>query len=325
MAAGGVALAAFAPTNARVAQAQAQAAAPRVALVIAGTVQVQADRVGAFRSRLRELGYIEGRNLILEIHEVAGRFERLPALLDEIARSSPRIIVVHGSEMVKATRDVTLTIPVVAAMMGDPVSQGFAASLARPGGNVTGNVLFQEVSDQKTMEILREIVPGAKRVSVLSYSGCPTREQSAKLFQAAAAKLGLSVDILYVTSLKEVPDAFARAAAQRAQMLIVANQPLLSSQPKLIVDLAARHRIPAIYASDSFVADGGLAVYGFSATGMFRNAANFVDRILKGRPPGELPFEQPTQFEMVINLKTAKALGLTIPQSVLIRADRVIE
>ena len=319
------ALAALVPPMALMARAaQAQTATARVTLVLTGTARSHAERVEIIRQRLRELGHVEGRNLILDVREIDGHFERLPKLMEEIVRTNPRVIVVGGSQSVRAAMAATSTIPIVTFTVGAPVAQGFANSLARPGKNVTGNVLIESVSDEKTVEIIHEIVPHARRVAFLDDPANPVAGR-AERFAASAAKRGLSPIFVSASSLAELAPAFASAAKQQAQMMIVANTALFSANPKATVALAAHHRIPAIYANDTYVADGGLVTYGYSNAAMARNAAVFVDRILKGRKAAELPFEQPTQFELVLNLKTAKVLGLKIPQSVLIRAERVIE
>ena len=323
MAAGGAAVAPLAAINTSV--ARAQAAAPRVALVIAGSMRTQSDRVDAFRNRLRELGHVEGRNLVLDLRELDGRFDQLPAVMAEVVQSGPRVIVTHGAAATRAARALTTTIPIVLAIIGDPVKEGFAASFARPGGNITGNSMILGLSVEKTMEILHEIVPKAARVGLLIDPQVPTYQVNRKLFEAAAAKRRLTPVYMNASSLQELPQAFADGVAQRVDMLVVESLELFTVNPKLIVDLAARHRLPAIYSVDSFVASGALVVYGYNSARFFANAAVFVDRILKGRKPAELPFEQPTQIDMVLNMKTAKALGLKIPHSVLIRAERVIE
>ena len=305
--------------------AQTTPAAPRVVLLIAGSVRTQSDRVDAFRKRLRELGYVEGNNLTLEIRELDGRFDQLPAMMQAIVESKPAVIVLHGAAAARAARALTSTIPIVLAIIGDPVKEGFAASFARPGGNLTGNSMILGLSVEKTMEILHEIVPRAARAGLLIDPQVPTYEVNKKLFEAAAAKRRLTPVYLHASSLPELPQAFAAGVAQRIDMLVVESLELFTVNPKLIVDLAARHRLPAIYSVDSFVASGALVVYGYNTAHFFANAAVFVDRILKGRKPAELPFEQPTQIDMVLNMKTANSLGLKIPQTVLIRANRVIE
>ena len=304
--------------------AQNTPAAPRVALVISGSVRTQSERVDAFRNRLRELGYLEGKTLTLEIREIQGRFDQWPKIMADVVASKPAIIVTHGLGL-QAAHSATKTIPVVAAVTGDPVKEGFAASLARPGGNVTGNTLILGVTAEKTVEIGHELVPAAKRIGFLVNSGGSSFSGNRQLFEAAANKRGLAPVVLVASTPQEVPKAIADGVAQRVDVLIVASQDVFSTEPQVITDLVARHRLPTVYSADPFIAAGGLVVNGFNTVRLFANAATFVDRILKGRKPAELPFEQPTQIEMVVNMKTAKALGIKIPQSVLVRADRVIE
>ena len=303
---------------------QSATAAPRVVLLISSSMRTQSERVDAFRKRLRELGYIEGKNLIFELRELDGKVDQLPAIMREIVQSNPAVIVTHGAGN-QAARAATSTIPVVIAFTGNAVVEELAVSLARPGGNFTGNTTIQSIAFEKNVEILHEIVPKAARVGLLTNPQRKTHEASKKLFEAAAASRRLKAVILHAAGTQEIPKAFEQAVAQRVDMLVVSSNDTFSNEPKMVVDLAARHRLPTIYSGDSFVAHGGLVFYGFSGAWLFGNAAVFVDRILKGRKPAELPFEQPTTFEMVINMKTAKALGLKIPQSVLVRADRVIE
>ena len=299
-------------------------AMPRVVLVIPGTLQTQPERVNVFRQRLRELGHIEGKNLVLEVRELDSRFEQYPRLMQEIVRSNPQVIVLSGSPAVRAALAATSTIPIVTITVGRPVEQGFAVSLARPGKNVTGNVLIEGVSDEKSVEIIHEFVPKGTRIAFLDDPANPVDGRKQR-FTAAAARRKLTPLFVSASSVQDVPQAFTSAVAQRAQMMVVANTSIFLANPKLVVELAARHRLPAVYPNDAFVADGALVTYGYSNAVMARNAALIVDRILKGRKPAELPFEQPTRFEMIVNLKTAKALGLKVPQTVLVRADRVIE
>ena len=304
--------------------AQTAPTAPRVVLVIAGSVRTQPERVNAFRDRLRELGYVEGKNLTLEIRELQGRNDQLPNIMAEVVASRPAIIVAHG-QGVHAAHAATKTIPIVAAITGDPVKEGIAASFARPGGNVTGNALIYSVSSEKTVEIAHEIVPGAKRIGYLSNPNNISFEANKKLFEAAAAKRRLTPVVLTATTLQEIPKAITGGVAQRIDALIVATQDLFVIEPQVITGLVARLRLPAVYSADAFIGAGGLVVNGFNTVQLFANAATMVDRIIKGRKPAELPFEQPTLIEMVLNMKTAKALGIKIPQTVLVRADRVIE
>ena len=288
-------------------------------------MRTQSDRVNAFRNRLRELGYVEGINLIFELRELDGKFDQLPRIMGEIAAANPDVIVMHGAAAARAAKAAAPAIPIVLAIIGDPVKEGFAATLARPGGTITGNTMILGLSSQKTVEILHEMVPTAKRIGLLIDPAVPTYEINKKLFEEAAATRRLTPVYLHASSLQELPQAFAGAVAQRVDMVVVESLELFTADPKIIVDLAARHRLPTIYSVDSFVPAGGLVFYGYNSARFFANAAVIVDRILKGRKPAELPFEQPTTFEMVLNMKTAKSLGLKIPQTVLMRADRVIE
>ncbi len=305
--------------------AQSTPATPRIVLVLPGNLRNMAMRADAFHQRLRELGYIEGKNLIVEIRELDGKFDQLPTLLAEIVKSRPQIILVQASQSVKAAMQATSTIPIVALTMSDPVEQGVAASLARPGGNVAGNALIEQVADQKTVEILHEMVPEGKRIALLADPASPVYEFRKKRFPLAAAQRGLTPLLVHASRAEELPRAFDDAVKQRAQMLVVANDVFFSVNARAIVDLAARHRIPAIYGNDIYAPLGGLVSYSVRVVEMYRNAALFVDRILKGRKPADLPFEQPTRFEMTLNMKTAKALGLKIPLSLLIMAEKVIE
>jgi ABC-type uncharacterized transport system substrate-binding protein len=320
---GGLVLVPLAKVEAQV--AQAPTAVPRVVLLLPGSMQTWSDRTAAFKQRLGELGYVESRNLILDIRELEGNLERLSKVMIEIVQTNPKVIVVSGSQSVRAAMAATADIAIVAATVGDPVEQGFAVSLARPGRNLTGNALIQDVSDQKTVEILHEIVPGATRVAFLTNPVNPISDRTRKRNQVAAEKQGLNAIFVLASSSKAMPQAFTDAKAQRAEILIVGNDVVLNTYPKIITDLAARHGIPAIYGNAVFPAEGGLVSYAFSSPALFRNAATFVDRILKGGRPGELPFEQPTEFELIINLKTAKALGIKIPDSIMVRATKVIE
>ena len=307
------------------AMAQNTPAVPRVVLLLPGNLRNMAMRADAFHQRLRELGLVEGKNLIVEIRELDGKTDQLPALLAEIVQSRPQIILVQGSQAVKAAMQATKTIPIVALTMSDPVEQGVAASLARPGGNVTGNALIEQVADQKTVEILHEMVPAAKRIALLADPTNPVYAFRKNRFPAAARQRGLTPLLVHASRAEELPRAFDDAVKQRAQMLVVANDVFFTVNARAVVDLAARHRIPAIYGNDIFAPLGGLVSYSVRVVDMYRNAAVFVDRILKGRLPADLPFEQPTRFEVMLNMKTAKSLGLKIPQTVLIRTDRVIE
>ena len=308
---------------------QAQAAAPRVTWVLPGTLRARPGarpgNADAFRQRLRELGYSEGKNLFLDVRELDGRLDQLPSLMAEIVQTDTKVILVYGSQAVRAAMAATKTIPIVTITVGDVVRQGFAESLARPGKNVTGNVLIAETSDQKPLEILHEMVPGAKRVAFLSDAANPVAAGRRTQHQEAAAARSLTPVFLFASNPDELSKAFAEAVEQRAQMMVVADDASLFTHAKLLVELAAQHRLPTVYSNDFYAALGGLATYSYSNLALHRNAAVFVDRILKGQKPAEIPFEQPTHFELTVNVKVAKTLGLSIPLSVRIRADKLIE
>lgn len=299
-------------------------AMPHVTLVLIGTAQSQAERVDTVRQQLRTLGHADGKNLILDVRELDNRFERLPKVMEEIVRTRPQAIMVSGSQAVRAAMAATADIPIITITVGRPVEQGFAVSLARPGKNVTGNVLIEGVSDEKSVEIIHEFVPKGTRIAFLDDPANPVDGRRQR-FQAAATRRKLTAIFVTASSAQDIPAAFASAVAQKAQMMVVANTALFHTNPKATVDLAARHRLPAIYANDAYVSSNSLVSYGYKNAVMERNAALIVDRILKGRKAAELPFEQPTQFELIVNLKVAKSLGLKVPQTVMVRADRVIE
>jgi ABC-type uncharacterized transport system substrate-binding protein len=276
----------------------------------------------SFLAGMRELGYIEGRNLVLEYRQADGKTERLPDLLAELVRLEVDVIVTGGTPAALAAKRATATIPVVIGAMGDPVGSGVVASLARPGGNITGlSLAIGGGFAGKYLELLREVVPKASRIAVLQPAAATTLQD----IERAARSLDLRLQIVEVNQPDQFDRAFAAMTAQHAAALIVTPSPFNSSHRDRIVSLAAKHRLPAMYGFRDFVDAGGLMAYGPSLSESWRRAATYVDKILKGAKPADLPVEQPTKFELTINLKTAKALGLTIPQTLLLRADQVIE
>jgi putative ABC transport system substrate-binding protein len=276
----------------------------------------------AFRQGLQELGYVEGRNISIEYRWADGRPERLPILAAELVRLNVDVIVASGPSVAVA-RQATLTIPIVMAVMADPVRLGLAASLARPGGNVTGLTILSDELPGKWMDLLKEVIPGISRVAVLSEPQF-TADQL-RVSEAAARSLGLRLQVLNVRRQDELETAFAEAKKNRAEALIVLSSALFFVDRAAVVALAAKQRLPTIYHQKEFVVGSdGLMSYGPDFSDLFRRAAGYVDKILKGAKPGDLPIERPTKFELVINLKTARTLGLTIPQSLLQRADAVI-
>ena len=284
------------------------------------------ELLGAFRQGLRELGWIEGQNLVIEHRFAEGRAERFPDLAAALVRLRVDVIVTSSGEpAILAAKRATTTTPIVMAISGDPVETGLVASLARPGGNVTGlTILATEVAG-KRLELLKEAVPRASRVAVLWNAAYPGKAFELRETQAAARVLGVSLWPVEVREPNDLPGAFSAIARAGPDALITFADPLTNTERRRIVDFAVRNRLPMISAVRPFADEGGLMTYGPNIADMCRRAATYVDKILKGAKPADLPVEQPTKFDLVINLKTAKALGLTIPPSVLLRADRVIE
>ena len=293
----------------------------------APTPSTPAGVLEAFRQGLRELGWVEGQNIVIDYRFAEGRFDRLPALAAELVRLKVDIIVAVATQGVAAAKNATETIPIVMISgSADPVGLGFIASLARPGGNVTG--LSYSVGPEilgKGLELLKEIVPKVRRVAILSNPASPVQPLFIREVKVAARSLGVQLQLLEARGPNEFDGAFAAMAKERVGALLVVADSIFILHRTRLADLAARSRLPAIYGYREHVEAGGLMSYGPSVRDLFRRAATFVDKILKGAKPADLPVEQPTKFELVINLKTAKALGLTIPPSVLIRADEVIQ
>ena len=278
--------------------------------------------VQSFLAGMRDLGYIEGRNLRLEYRRAEGKSERLSDLLVELVRLKVDVIVTGGTAAALAAKRATTTIPVVIGAMGDPVANGVVASLARPGGNITGlSLAIGEGFAGKYLELLRAAVPKASRIAVLRAAAANTVQD----MERAARSLDVRLQFVEVDQPGQLDRAFAAMTAQHAAALVVTPNPFNATHSDRILSLAAKHRLPAIYGLRLVVDAGGLMAYGPSLSESWRRAATYVDKILKGAKPADLPVEQPTKFELVINLKAAKALGLTIPQSLLVRADEIIE
>jgi putative ABC transport system substrate-binding protein len=279
----------------------------------------------AFRQQLRQLGYVEGQNLKIEYRWAADKDEQLPRLAADLVRLKVDVIVVEGTPAIQAAKDATSAIPIVMRVSGDPVKMGFVESLARPGGNVTGLSTMSSGLAPKRLELLKEAVPKLKHVAVLWNAANPVKVLDWRETQAAARALGLKLQSLEVRGPTDFQGAFDYATRDPADALVVFADNLINSHRRQILDFAATRRSPAMYPYRGFVDEGGLMSYAPSDTDLFRRTAVYVDRILKGTKPADLPVERPEKFEFVINLKTAKALGLTIPQSLLLRADQVIE
>ena len=279
----------------------------------------------AFRAALRERGYTEGRNLTIHFRSAEGQQDRLARLATELVSLKVDVIVTAGQPAIRALLQATQTIPVIMAVSGDPVATGLVPSLARPGGNLTGlSILSPELSG-KRLQILKEIIPTLSRVAMLWNPANQDSQINARATESAANQLGLVVQSLETRESLQLEPAFVRMSDAQAGGLFVLADPFTISHRNQIASLAVRHRLPAVYFWKEFVEAGGLVSYGPSLVEMFRRTAIYVDRVLKGAKPADLPLEQPTTFELAINLKTAKALGLTIPQSLLARADHIIE
>jgi putative ABC transport system substrate-binding protein len=306
-----------------IADAQQPTKVPRIGYL--GGPNPLLERREAFRQGLRELGYIEGKNIIIEWRSGEGKSERVPALAAELVRLKVDVIVTDGSNSTRVAKEATSTIPIVMAQDVDPVGRGIVASLARPGGNITGlSNLAPELSG-KRLELLKETVSRLSRVAVFGTSNTPSTAPALKETELAAGALGVKVQYLDVLDPKDIEIAFRAAGKGRVDAVLVLVGPLVFSQRTQIADLAAKSQLPAIYPQTEFTEVGGLMSYGLSITDLDRRAATYVDKILKGAKPADLPVEQPTKFEFVIDLKTAKQIGLTIPPNLLVRADRVIK
>jgi putative ABC transport system substrate-binding protein len=278
----------------------------------------------AFRDGLRELGYVEGRNIVIEYRSAEGNPQRLPQLAADLVQLRVDVIVTATTAATQAAQRATTTIPIVFALADNPVGLGFVASVARPGGNITGLTGLMVELTAKRLELIKEALPKVTRVAVLS-SPYPFSPAALKEAEEAGRPLGLQLDAIEVRQPAELDAAFARMTTRKAQAVLVLPHPMFVAQRKRIAELAAKHRLPAIYHLKEFVEVGGLMSYSPDVAHMSRQAAVYVDRILKGAKPGDLPVEQPTKFELVVNVRTAKALGIPIPESILMRADVVIK
>ena len=306
-------------------QAQQPTKVPRIGFLISSSRSVNAARFVKVLQGLRELGYEEGKNIVIEWRSGEGRFDRLAALAAELIRLKVDIIVTAGPADTRAAREATSTIPIVMTFDNDPVGNGFIASLARPGGNITGlSTLAPELSS-KQLELLKEIVPKLSRVAILGNSTNPGNALALKEIEAAAKAFGLKLQYLDILDPKAIETAFRTASKSGVEAILVLGIPLLNSERKQLVELAVKNRLPAIYYTGDLVEAGGLMTYGVNRNDLARRAATYVDKILKGAKPAELPVEQPKKFELIINLKAAKQIGLTIPPNVLARADKVIK
>jgi len=280
--------------------------------------------IESFRAGMRERGYIEGSNLLIEERWASGNFNELPRMAQQLVDRKVDIIVTVSTPATAAASRSTKTIPIVIAASSDPVASGLVASLGRPGGNITGLTLMLDELSTKRLEILKELAPRVKRVAVLWSSSNPAYERMIAQMEKTAPTLGIQIDPIKVRRPSELDSALKSVVAHKADALYVFEDPIFGTEEKKIIKFAAQARLPAIYGAYQFVKHGGFVCYAPSYEDLFKRAAGFVDRILKGAIPADLPIEQPTKFELVVNLRTAKALGITIPQSILLRADEVI-
>jgi len=289
------------------------------------SLALEGDLVDAFRQGLRELGYIEGRNIVIEYRWADGRYDRFPELVSDLVRIKADVIVTAGTPGALAAKQATKTIPIVMMVAGDAVGTGLVASLARPGGNVTGSTTIVQELEGKRLELLKEVVPGLSRVAILANPTNPVNPIVLKQTRLAAGALHLKLEpIVDVKAIAELEQAFTTISSSRPDGLILIADRFLLAERARIVAFAEKHRLPTMYPYGEMVRDGGLMSYAPSYPDLFRRAASYVDKILKGAKPAELPVEQPNKFELVINLNAARALGLTFPATLLRRADEVI-
>jgi putative ABC transport system substrate-binding protein len=299
---------------------------PRIGYLDGAPRSGNSARIEAFRQGLRELGYVEGQDIAFEWRYAEGKADRLPGLAAELVRLKVDVIVTGGAGATGPAKQATSTIPIVMAQDSDPVGSGFVASLARPGGNVTGLSTLHPTISGKRLEILKEVLPRLSRVAFFGTSTWVGNAQGLRETELAAAALGIKLRYLDVADPKDFELAFQAAGKGQAEAaLMLVWGPILNPRRKEVAELAVRSRLPTVFREREHVQFGGLMAYGPNIPDLFRRAATFVDKILKGAKPADLPVEQPTKFELVINLKTAKALGLTIPPSVLARADEIIQ
>lgn len=309
------------------AKAQQAAKIPRIGF-LAGDLAGAPHLPEAFRQGLRDLGYVDGRNISIDYRDAEGKLDRLPKLATELVALNVDVIVAVATLHVSAAKQATTTIPIVFVAVGDPLGEGLVTSLARPGGNLTGLSTLATELTGKRLELLKQVAPGYNRAAVLwqpSSLAERTAKQMVKEAEAAARALGTEVQFIEVRSPGDLERAFSEVGRARADALTTLPSTMLLIERQRIVDLAARNRLPAVYGSVQFVDAGGLMSYGPSEADLYRRAATYVDKILNGAKPGDLPVEQPAKFDLVINVKSAKALGLIVPPSLLTRADRLIQ
>src|SRR5216684_282907 len=309
------------------AEAQPREKVPRVGYLSPGSPSepFRRRRFEAFRQGLRELGYVEGQNIAIESRWAEGKYDRYSALAADLVRLKVDVIVAVGGRATQDAQQATRTIPIVMSVVIDPVGSGLVASLARPGGNITGLTIMASDLVGKQLELLKEVVPKVSRVALLSNPANPGSAPQLRQAEAAARALGVGLQLLEARGPQEIDSAFAAMTRERAGALLILPDAIFGNQRRQIAELAAKSRLPSLLGVGEYAEAGGLMTYSANNLDLERRAATFVDKILKGAKPADLPIEQPSKFELIINLKTAKALGLTIPQSLLRRADEVIQ
>ena len=308
-----------------IAEAQQPGKIPRIGYLSTNTAAAMSTPTEAFRLGLRELGYVEGKNIVIEWRDTEGAADRQRALVAELIGLKVDVIVTGGATATRAAKEATVTIPIVMTQDPDPIGNGFIASLARPGGNITGLSNVNRELSGKRLELLKELVPKLSRVAVFGTSTFPGNAENLKEIQLAAKTLAVQLQYIEVRDPKDIETAFRTASKGRAEAVLGVGGGVLNSVRAQLVELAAKTRLPAIYPNGQFVDAGGLMSYSANIADLNRRAAVYVDKILKGAKPADLPVEQPTKFEFIVNLKTAKQIGLTIPPNMLARADRVIK
>ena len=312
-------------TSLHLAEAQQAKKVPRIGFIVPGFPSTSQPNVDAFIQGLRKLGYIEGQNVAIDYRYAEGSNDRLTDLAAELVRLQVDVIVTGSTIAVGAAKKLTGTIPIVMAGLGDPIGTGLVASLSRPGGNVTGLSSFGPELSTKRLELLKETVPRVSRVAILFNGANPSNLVSLKEIEIAAPVLGVQLQPLDVRGADDFEPAFDIANRRRANALLVQRDPLNQAHQTRIVALAAKRKLPAMYPGIEYVTVGGLMSYGVSTNDLYRRAATYVDKILKGTKPADLPVEQPMKFEFIVSLKAAKQIGLTVPPNVLVRADKVIK
>ena len=307
-------------------EAQQAGKVPRIGYLVQNSAESSKRTLAAFREGLRERGWVEGQNIVIEVRYADGEIDRVPALVTELIRLKVDIIVTTSSGTTWAAKNATQSIPIVMAASANALGEGLVTSLAHPGGNITGMIFFAgpEIAG-KQLQLLKEVAPAASRVAVLTNPTNRSHAAFARVVKVAARSLGAQVQVLEAPNPDQLDSAFAAMTKEHAAALLVLTDSMFVGQRQRVADLAAKSRVPALYSQREFVDAGGLVSYGPSLWDMFRRAATHVDKVLRGAKPGDTPVEQPTKFELVINLKTARALGLTTPQSLLLRADEVIQ